>query len=69
MFDYYWRGDNDADEVIIQVVNDKLSIRVTECEYETESSMVHLDEEEIDRMIAGLQAAKQKIQNYKLSHR
>lgn len=67
-YDYYWRGDNDEDEVIIQAVDDRLSVRVTEYDDEastfrepTVSSMVYLSVEEIDRMIAGLEAAKKRI--------
>lgn len=76
MHDYYYRDSdendgNDGNEVIIQAtgnVERPLSIRLTE---ETPddpmlpigSVMINLPIEEIDRMIAGLQAAKQKIQS------
>jgi hypothetical protein len=61
MHDYYYRGPSEEEEVIIQVVDDKdpLSIRVTDDAGET--VCVTLPLEEIDRMIAGLQAAKKKI--------
>lgn len=71
MHDYYYRDsdENDGNEVIIQAtgnVERPLSIRLTE---ETPddpmlpigSVMINLPIEEIDRMIAGLLVAKQKI--------
>ena len=63
--EYHYRGSNDEDEVIIQVINNKktpLSIRITESDNEVEMVMLNLPFEEIDRMIAGLKAAKKKIQ-------
>lgn len=63
--DYYYRGPSEEEEVIIQAVDDKdpLSIRVTDDTGET--VCVTLPEEEIDRLIAGLQAAQQKIKTAK----
>ncbi len=69
MHDYYYRGPSEEEEVIIQAVDDKdpLSIRVTD---ETgETVCVTLPEEEIDRLIVGLQAAKQKIKTAKARFR
>lgn len=61
MHDYYYRGPDEEQEVIIQAVRkDTFSIRVTEEGNET--AMVNLPVEEIDRMIAGLQLAKRKLQ-------
>ena len=59
MHDYYYRGSNE-DEVIIQAAGDRLSIRVTEDDGQ-ETALIFLPVEEIDRIIAGLQEAKQKI--------
>lgn len=59
-FDYYWRGESDEDEVIIQRVNGdtRVSLQVTE---DGETSTVTLPVEEVERMIRGLQAAKAKL--------
>jgi len=63
MHDYYYRSESSdwEDEVIIQATGNTiypLSISVTG-DYET--VMLNLPFEEIDRMIAGLEAAKKKI--------
>ena len=60
MHDYYYRDANEAGEVIIQASDTQLSVRVTEDDGQT-SALIFLPMEEIDRMMAGLQAAKQKI--------
>lgn len=59
MHDYYYRDSEQ--EVIIQVTGNSkrpLSIRVTE--EESETAMVNLPAEEIDHIIAALQAIKKK---------
>lgn len=65
MHDYYWRGDDDTEEVIIQATGNikcPLSIRVTEADEGAPiTAMVNLPLEEIDRIIEGLQQAKRKI--------
>lgn len=60
-FDYYYRGESEEEEVIIQTVDSgrPLSIRITD--EESNTVLVNLPEEEIDHLIAGLQAAKERI--------
>ena len=63
-FDYYYRDENEAGEVILQTLEfptaKPLSLRVTEDDGQT-TALINLAEEEIDRLIAGLQAAKRKL--------
>ena len=59
MHQYYYRG-SEEDELIIQVSDYHVSVRATE-ENDNATALVILPLEEIDRMIAGLQAVKRKI--------
>jgi hypothetical protein len=70
MHDYYYRDENEG-EVIIQASGILLSVRVSEEDEGAPhaSALVLLPVEEIDRMIAGLQAAKHKIIAYKTRYR
>lgn len=61
-FDYYFRNENEED-LTIQVVSDSKMLSVRVDDDFGDGGMIMLTAVEVDRLIAGLQAARKKMKN------